>query len=286
MINLKKKAFNILIIILGNILLAIGIGIFILPFNIDAGGVSGISVILKRLFDPAIVILVVNWVLFFMGWIFLKNEFAIKTLLSTILYPSILNVIYHTNIIDLIKNDVNDPLLAALLGALLTGVGLGLIYRVGASSGGLDVVSLILNKYKGIKISKSTLILDLIIVMFGMFTVSIGSSLYGIIAVIITSYLIEMITIVGNSSYMMHIVSEKSSEINNYIINELNRGSSIIEIKGGINLDKKEMIEVIFNEKEYYKIKYNIEKIDKEAFISVYKAINVYGNGFNKLASK
>lgn len=283
---MKKKLLNGLVIILGDLLLAIGIALFILPYNIDNGGVTGISVIFKKYFDPAIFILILNWVLFFIGWIFLKKEFAIKTLLSTIVYPIFLNVLYHVSFVDVMKNDINDPLLAAILGSLFVGVGLGLVYKVGGSSGGLDVISVMLNKYKGIKISLSTFILDGIIVLFGTFTVSIASGLYGIIAIIIASYSIELVTIVGNSSYMMHIVSEKSEEINNYIINELSRGSTIIEIKGGMNLEKKTMIEVIFNEKEYYKIKHNIEKIDKEAFISVYKAINVYGNGFNKLANK
>lgn len=279
----KQKIINFLIILFGNLLLAIGISLFMLPFNIDNGGVSGVSIILKKVFDPTIVILVVNWVLFFIGLIFLKKEFALKTLISTIVYPIIVNILYHTTLPSFIVNEIADPLLATILGAILVGVGLGMVYRVGGSTGGFDVISVMLNKYKNVKISQSTFVIDFIIVLIGTFTVSLSSGLYGIIAVIITSYLIELITIVGNSSYMMHIVSAKSKEINDYIINQLNRGSTIIEIKGGANLEKKEMIEVIFNEKEYFKIKYNIEKIDNEAFISVYKAINVYGNGFNKL---
>ena len=116
--------------------------------------------------------------------------------------------------------------------------------------------------------------------------VSVNSSLYGIICVIVASYLIEIITIRGNSSYMMHIVSDKMELINDYIINDLERGSTIIAAKGGIHMDDKQMIEVIFNEKEYYKIKHEIQKIDKDAFLSVYKAVNVYGNGFEMINRK
>lgn len=279
----KQKIINFLIILLGNLSLATGISLFILPFNIDSGGVSGVSVIFKKLLDPSITIFLLNWMLFFVGLIVLKKDFALKTLVSTIVYPLVVNVLYHTSLPTYIANEISDPLLASILGAVLVGVGLGMVYRVGGSTGGFDVISVILNKYKSIKISKSTFVIDMIIVLIGTFTVSLSSGLYGIIAVIVTSYLIELITIVGNSSYMMHIVSNKTREINDYIINDLSRGSTIIEIKGGINLEKKEMIEVIFNEKEYFKIKYNIEKIDKDAFISVYKSINVYGNGFNKL---
>ena len=282
----KQKVINSLVIILGNILLAIGIGLFILPFGIDSGGVSGISVILSKFFDPVLVITILNWILFFVGWIFLKKEFAFKTLLSAIVYPVALNFLYHSPLPEMIKGAINDPLLASILGSLAVGVGLGVVYRVGGSTGGVDVISVLLYRFKGVKISLSTFIVDFTIVFIGLFTVSIGSGLYGIICVILTAYLIEVVTIKGNSSYMMHIVSEKQKEINEYIINDLSRGSTIIEVKGGFDKTSKEMIEVIINEKEYYKVKHAIEKIDKEAFISVYKAVNVYGNGFQKLAKK
>lgn len=284
--KLKDKILNGLVIVGGNILLAIGIGLFIIPFNIDNGGLSGISIILKDYFDPALLILILNWILFFVGLIFLKKEFAIKTLISTIVYPLVLNVLYHSFIYESFLNELNDPLLSSIIGGILTGAGLGMVYRVGASTGGLDVISLMLNKYLGIKLSHSTFILDSIIVLVGLFTVSVSSCLYGIVCVIITSYLIEFIIITNNSSYMMHIISDKMEAINSYIINELSRGSTIIEVKGGINFSEKEMIEVIFDEKEYFKIKKNIERIDNQAFISVYKAINVYGNGFERLTKK
>ena len=282
----KERIINGLVIVFGNIFLAIGISLFILPFDIDNGGVAGISVILKDYINPALLISILNWVLFFVGFIFLKKEFALKTLISTIVYPLIVNVLYNSEIFSGFTSELKDPLLAAILGSLLVGLGLGLVYRVGGSTGGLDIISVILNKYFGIKISHSTFVMDFIIVGVGMVAVSINSALYGVIAVIITSMLIEIITIMGNSSYMMHIVSEKADEINNYILNDLERGSTLIEVKGGINKDNKTMIEVIINEKEYYKIKHGIEKIDKQAFISVYKSINVYGNGFNKLSKR
>ena len=282
----KQKIINGLTIALGDTILAIGIGLFILPFGIDSGGISGISVVLERFFDPVVVITILNWLLFFVGWIFLKKDFALKTLLSAIVYPIVLNILYRSPLPDLIKSEMNDPLLAAILGAAATGIGLGIVYRLGGSTGGVDVISVILYKYKGVKISLSTFVVDFIIVSLGLFTVSINSGLYGIICVILTAYLIEVVTIRGNSSYMIHIVSNEYQAINEYIIKELNRGSTIIEVKGGLNNSEKMMIEVVINEKEYYKIKTSIEKIDKEAFISVYKAVNVYGNGFQTLTKK
>ena len=283
---MKEKIVNSLIIILGNILLAISTSLFVLPFNLDIGGLAGISVILAKWFNPSIVIFVLNWILFFIGWVFLKKDFALKTLLSTIVYPIAVMLLKETGIANTIINEINDPLLAAIMAGVFVGVGLGLVFKVGGSTGGLDIPSLIVNKYFNIKISHATFVIDSVIVTLGIFFVSINSSLYGLISAFIGAYLIELITIRGNSSYMMHIVSNHIDEINNYIIVELERGSTFIGVKGGISKDEKEMIEVIFNEKEYYKIKHKIQEIDKDAFISVYKAINVYGNGFERISRK
>lgn len=279
---IKQGIINTLMTIVGNVLLAIGTALFILPFNIDNGGLTGIAIILQDFFDPGTLILILNWIIFFIGLIVLKKEFALKTLVATIVYPLVLNILIKTNISNTITSTV-DPLLAAIIGSGLIGLGLGIAYRAGASSGGFDIIFIILNKYKGIKISVATFITDFIIVSVGLFTVSLDSALYGIICVVITSYLIEYMMIRSNSSYMMHIISDKSKEINEYIINELKRGSTIIKVCGGINNEEKEMIELIFNEHEYYKVKQKIRNIDKDAFISVYKAVNVYGNGFNEL---
>ena len=142
----KERIINSLVIIFGNILLALGICLFILPFNIDNGGLSGISVILKDYINPAVLITVLNWVLFFAGFLFLKKEFAIKTLLSAIIYPLAVNVLYNSDFSYVISNELKDPFLATVLGSILVGAGLGLVYRVGGSTGGLDVISVILNR--------------------------------------------------------------------------------------------------------------------------------------------
>ena len=160
----KEKVSNALIIVLGNILLAVGISLFIIPFDIDNGGLAGISVILKKIFDPAIVIFILNWILFFVGLMFLKKDFALKTLISTIVYPVVVNLLYHSPIYNLVLHEVSDSLLAGIVGALLSGVGLGIVYRVGGSTGGLDVIAVMFNKFKGMKISVSTFVIDFIIV--------------------------------------------------------------------------------------------------------------------------
>ena len=281
----KQKIMNLLMIILGNLSLALGTGMFILPHNIVNGGVSGISIIGQELFkwNPGITILIIDWLLFFVGLIIIGKKFALKTLLSTILYPLFINVFTNSNYFNDIARQVTNPLLACLAGAILTGFGLGVAYRAGASTGGLDIISLVLKKYFNIKLSLSTLVMDGIIIVLGLISLSLEVALYGLLCVVITSYIIEKITITGASSYMAHIVSEKSEEINDYLLKTLQRGTTLIKVQGGLTKQEKTMIEIVFNEKEYYDIKKNIYEIDNKAFISVYKSINAYGEGFEEI---
>jgi len=222
------------------------------------------------------------WVLFFIGFLILGKKFALKTLLSTILYPAFINLFSSVEYFVNLANEVTNPLLAALVGAVLTGFGLGMVYREGASTGGLDVISLILKKYFKIKLSVSTFFIDTAIIVLALASLSLENALYGLLCVLITSYIIEKITISGTSSYMAHIVSDKIEEINDYLIKELERGTTLIKVEGGLTRKEKLMIEVVFNEKEYYDIKKNIFSIDNKAFISVYKSVNAYGYGFDE----
>lgn len=280
----KQKILNILIIVLGNLGLALGISLFILPHGIVNGGTSGISVILESMFnmDPEIVITILCWVLFFVGFIVLGKEFAVKTLLSTIIYPIFISIFLNVDYFTNLASQITDSLLATLAGACLLGFGLGVVYRCGASTGGLDVISVILQKYFKVKLSMSTFVMDTLIIVLGLISVSLESALYGILCVLVASVIIEKITISGTSSYMAHIISDKAVEINAYLNNVLERGTTLMKANGGISGKEKTVIEVVFNEKEYYEIKKNIHLIDEGAFVSIYKTINTYGNGFEE----
>lgn len=278
----KQSLKNILIIILGNFALSLATSVFILPHSIVNGGTSGLGVVLKGFFgfSPELVITISIWFLFFVGLIVLGKQFALKTLLSAILYPAFVNLFSSIEYFSYLSSQITNPLLASLVGAVLAGFGMGIVYRAGASTGGFDVLCLLLKKYFRIKLSLSTLIIDSTIIVLGLVSLSLENALYGLLCVVLTSYIIERITISGTSSYMAHIVSDKIEEINNYLLNVLERGTTLIKVEGGLTRKEKLMIEVVFNEKEYYEIKKNIHLIDSNAFMSVYKSINAYGNGF------
>lgn len=281
----KQKIINVLIIILGNLALALGTSLFVLPHNIINGGTSGVSIIVEEVFgiDPEIIIFILCWGLFIVGAFVLGKLFALKTLLSTFLYPLFVSIFANMQYFQELAIEITNPLLAALAGAFFTGFGLGIVYRVGASTGGFDVISLVLQKYFKIKLSVSTFLIDTIIIFLGLISLSLENALYGIVCVLLTAIIIEKITISGTNSYMAHIISDKSEAINNYLNNVLERGTTLIKAEGGLTKNEKLVIEVVFNEKEYYDIKKNIYMIDEKAFISTYKTINTYGNGFEEI---
>lgn len=281
----KQNIKNISVIILGNLSLALGVSMFILPHDIVNGGTSGLSVVLQSIFGfkPEIVITILVWGLFFVGLILLGKKFAIKTFISTILYPIFINMFSSLGYFQKLASEVTSPLLAALVGSVLCGFGMGIVYSAGASTGGFDVISLLLKKYFRVKLSVSTFVIDSAIIVLGIASLSLEKALYGLLCVVLVSYFIERITISGTSSYMAHIVSDKYEEINNYLIKELERGTTLIKAIGGLTGNEKLMIEVVFNEKEYFDIKKNIYAIDNNAFISVYKSINAYGEGFEEI---
>lgn len=284
----KQKLTSFLFIIIGNIALALGVSLFILPHGVINGGTSGIALIIEAIFkiEPQLVIFILCWGLFFIGFFVLGKDFAIKTLLSTFLYPLLVSLLTNMEYFIQLSNQIKDPLLATLTGAVLCGFGLGVVYRNGGSTGGTDVISLTLKKYFKIKLSVSTFVMDTIIIVIGLVSISLESVLYGLVCVLLTSYIIERITISGTRSYMAHIVSDKYNEINSYLNNILERGTTLLLAQGGITGNDKKVIEVVFNEKEYFDIKKNIYMIDENAFISIYKTISTYGNGFEELIAR
>lgn len=278
----KEKILNYFFIVLGNFSLALGVSLFVLPKNIINGGTSGVGILLRGLFEfePTLIIFILTWFLFFVGWAVLGRKFAMKTLVATIVYPLFVALLSQSTFFENLAKQVTTPLLAAIAGGVLSGVGLGIVFKNGGSTGGFDVLSLIMNKYLRIKLSLANLILDSVIILGGLLILPLENILLGIIYVTITSYTIEKILVGQTDRYFAHIISEKVDLINDYINHELSRGTTILLVEGGFTKESKKMIEVAFGRQEYAFLKQGIKEIDPNAFIGVLKAVDVYGEGF------
>lgn len=276
---MKKHFLNILLILLGNLLLVIGVGVFILPFNILSGGVAGVAVAL----DPILNIdreLVINGVIigfFIVGWIILGKGFAVKTVLSSIAYP-----IFLTILTPFFPSLDLNPFIASIYGGLVCGVGIGLVMRCGASTGGMDIPPMILNKLFNFKISSCVMIIDALTVLLGIYAYNIEAVLIGLFSVFTTSFAIDkVLSFGGSSSKAVWIISDYYKEIIDEIGKVLDRGTTITEGRGGYTNVEKPVVLCVVSSSQYPQLIEIIHKYDEKAFVFATDATDVRGEGFS-----
>ena len=276
---MKMKLRKIFFVILGTALLSLSSALFILPNNILTGGVAGISIILHPLLGGVskdIIASFASVILFIVGTIFLGKEFALKTFLSTIVY-SLFTILFTRYL----KPVEVEPLLACLYGGIIGGVGVGIVFRQGGSTGGMDVPPLILNKYFNIDVSKGIFIIDTITVSAGLLEYNIETVLIGLISVYFTSIGVnKMITFGAISAKEIKIVSDKYELITEKIL-KLDRGVTLFKAYGGYTGEDKNVIMCIVSDNEYQTVLDIISEVDPRAFTVVTETKEVRGEGFS-----
>lgn len=309
-INLKNYALQIFVVVIGSFLLAFGNVVFLSPAMINAGGLNGISIIVQSFFKDSDKVLVYNIttaslsiILWIIGLIFIGKDFAIKTLLSTIMVPiatAFLSFMPYVsewciNISTAILSNVADVgsiLLAAITGGVIVGAGVSITFVGGGSSGGVDVINFVMNKYLNIKQSVGSFLIDGIIVFVGLVILLPQDSTFlvqclcGILSAFITAILIEYVYIGAQTSYKVEIISSKWKEISAYVQDVLGRGATIIHAQGGYKGDERVILSVVFDKSQYIRIRDFIVKTDPNAFITFTQTNAVYGEGFKKIFSK
>ena len=281
-------------VIIGSLLLAFASSFFYLPHSIVSGGISGIAIIINHLIvtdisflNEEFYILVLQWLFFVIGIFTLGKKFCIQTLCSTIVYPIgvyIFTYIYNlVPILHLESNTINY-LLAALFGGVLTGVGCGLTFIGGGSTGGVDIPALIFYKYFKLRVSIGSFLIDTLIILSGVFVIQkFDLALIGIVAAFAAAIAMDKVFFGGKTSYMAYIVSNKYEEINDFILNKMERGTTLFTAQGGYSKKDLKVILICFNIKEYFILKNAIKIIDPCAFVSVVQAHEITGEGFQEV---
>lgn len=276
----KQIATDLLFIIVGNALTAAASAFFIAPNSLIVGGTTGVGLFVKH-FVPNInvsyVVFACNVILFFLGLFILGKKFAVTTILGSILFPGFMAlfeyVIGEGKLTD-------DNLLAALLGALLVGVGIGMVIRVGSSTGGFDIPPLIFKKLLNIPVSIGMWIIDFTIILMQLFVFPLENALYGILMVIIYSYLIDKLSIIGQKKVQLKIISKKYDAIKEVLTRELDRGVTVFYGETGYLEQKTKVLLSVFSQRRLNKIKERVQEIDPEAFMIVSVVSEVRGRGF------
>ena len=277
--SLKQKGKDIVWVVAGNAVLALAVSMFILPYDILSGGVAGVAVALQPLI-PLPVTLMVNLLvvgLFIVGACFLGKDFAMKTILSSLIYPVFLTFFSgRVPVLDL------DPILASLYGGLLGGTGVGMALRTGASTGGMDIPPLIVHKLTHIEIAKLVLITDALSVLLGAFTYGLEAVLVGFVSVWASSVAIDKVLMFGGQqAKAIQIISDQYEQIIERIHSELERGTTLIEAQGGFTCEKRKIILVVITKNQYPALMEMVTAIDREAFVIANDTHEVKGFGFS-----
>ena len=297
---MEKYSFkNIVFIILGTSILAFGTGIFIVPFDLVTGGVSSVAIIINSFLSVEgsidIYISIITWLLYGIGVIILGKSFAIKTLISTIVYPIIFSLSYRlvdSNVLNGFFNLANNSnykeisiLLASIFGGAFVGAGCAITFLGGGTTGGLDVLAFVICKYfKKVKSSIIIFSIDAILILLGAFVIKdLVVSLLGITSAFICAIVIDKIFLGETKAFIAQIITPKYEEINNEVISRLDRTTTIIDCLGGYSKENKKIVMVSFSVREYRDLISIVSIYDKDAFITIHRAHEINGLGWNEL---
>lgn len=273
--NIKK----ILIILLGNTLYALAVALFILPNNLITGGTTGLALVFQhQLGIPVSVFVgVFNVVMFILGGIVLGKSFALTTIISTFYYPFILSI-FEKALGG--SGMTNDTMLATIFAGLLIGAGIGMVIRAGASTGGMDIPPLILNKKLNLSVSGTMSVLDCLILLTQMLFASQEKILYGILLVLLYTMVLDKVLMIGKNQMQIKIISEKSEAISEIIRTRLDRGTTLIHSEGGHTRQESYAVLTVVSSRELSKVNDLAMEIDPNAFMIINQVNEVRGRGF------
>lgn len=267
-------------ILVGNTIYALAVAMFILPNDLITGGTTGIALFLNTTLNIPVTLFVsiFNICMFLLGWKILGKKFALTTLISSFYYPFILGILEN-----IFKNEImsNDTLLCVIFAGIMIGVAIGLVIRCGASTGGMDIPPLILNKKLGISISISMYSFDFFILLGQMLIRKREMVFYGILLVLIYTIVLDKVLVIGKSQIQVKIISSKFEQINNMIINKLDRGSTLIHGETGFMHNKYPIVLTVVNNRELTLLNNYVYQIDSDAFMIINKVNEVRGKGFS-----
>ena len=270
---------KVLGIVLGNVIFAFGLAAFLVPNNFLVGGATGIARSVEYFFhvDVSVTVACINVIMFFLGLWLLGKRFAMTTIISTLLFPVLLDGMLG---IEALGHITSDRLLAAIFGGALVGMGLGIVMRLGGSTGGMDIQPLILNKKFRLPVAGTMYCVDVLILMSLVLFTGGEEILYGILSVLLTSFMVNQVLVFGAGDVQVLIISKEYEKINEIIQKDLDRGSTYVPIQTGFqHLDQKAVLCVLHN-REMSHLNQYVQQIDPKAFIIINGVREVRGRGF------
>lgn len=275
-----RLALEILTIMLGNFIYALGIVFFIMPSGLITGGTTGIAIAVNHYTKLPIssIVLAFNVIMFVIGLFVLGKKFALTTLISTLFFPFSLEVLQKLFANIVITDDI---FLCTIFGGVCIGSAIALVIRVGASTGGMSIPPLILNKYMHIPVSVSLYVGDCIILALQVAFSDKNKILYGIILVMIYSIVLDKLLLVGTNKIQIKVISVKSLEMKDAIISRFDRGVTLLHGKSGYLEREMDILLTVISNSDLSKFEKLVHEIDDEAFVIISHVNEVRGRGFS-----
>ena len=283
----KAKRREILEITVGVILLSLGFYFFLLPLGLVIGGVMGVAVLIQDQISVSTFMYIANIILLIIGGLFLGKVFFFKTVYATLLSPTLVFILEQTIDANYFMRHMNESplLIGATFGGLFIGAGLGIVVRNNGTTGGIDVVQRILNKFLNIPFSTAMYFTDGVVIFIAML-INFQLGLYAVGSMIIIGIIVDRLAIEGKAGYTVFIVSSNSDLLQQKIYEKIDRGLTKVKVVGGYSKQDKELIICTVDRRELYPFKMIIKETDPTAFTFVTKTKEALGQGFSREDAK
>lgn len=276
-LDLKK----FLIINVGLAILTAGLYFFLMPSNLAVGGATGLAMVLSHLIPSipmGVILAVINIILFITAFLVLGKEFGGLTVYSSLALSAMIALLEL--FVPMTQPFTDDLFINLIFGILIAGVGMGIVFNQNASTGGTDIIAKIINKYLHLDIGKSLLAADFFITLFAGLVFGARLGMYALLGIVINSFVIDKMIAGFNVKINMIIISDQIDAINEFILVDVFRGTTIYHATGGYSKEDKRIINTIVSRSEYIKIRNFVKSIDEKAFVAVSYITEVEGEGF------
>lgn len=277
--SLMRGAWKLLLVLAGNTLYALGVALFLLPAGLITGGTTGLGLVAEHFFHVPLTafVAVFNLAMFLVGLLVLGKVFALTTIISSFYYPFILEVIQRT-IGEVRLTD--DPLLATVLAGLMIGAGIGMVIRAGASTGGMDIPPLVLQKKLNIPVSLSLYVFDCGILLLQALFSNVEQVLYGLVLVLLYTLTLNKALMLGTGQMQLKVISSHYEEISREIQQKMDRGVTLFTSAGGYAGREGSTVLTVVDRRELPKVTELVSQVDPDAFMVVSQVNEVRGRGF------
>lgn len=270
------------LITLGVLLVVFGVYFFKFPNNFSIGGVTGIAIILSNLFGPAIssgtIVLIINVILLVIGYFFLGKSFGNRTVYGSILMSLLLWLLEL--IVPLDKPLTNEPILELAFAVMLPALGAAILFNIGASTGGTDIIAMLLKKYSNIDIGRALLISDFALTLLTFPVFGLTTGLFSVLGLLIKSTLVDTIIESLNLNKYFTIICENPKPICDYILKHIHRSATVFDAKGAFSDKNKKIILTVMNRSQAVNLRKFIKTADPDAFILITNTSEIVGRGF------